>query len=142
MSMMKIQPTGQSVDDYLATVVHDGRREDAIALKAMMDRVTGATARMWGGSMVGYGNYQYRRADGSQHSFLMTGFSPREANLVVYLLTGVDKHSDQLARLGKHTHSVSCLYLGRLDSVDQAVLERMIADDFAAMKQAYPDHTL
>ena len=139
---MKTQPTGQSVDGFLAAVENPGRREDAIALKAVMDRVTGSRARMWGDSLVGYGEYEYQRADRSRHRFFLTGFAPRKANLVVYLMTGVKNHGEKLTRLGKHKHSVSCLYLGRLKTVDLHVLERMIADDVAAMRRIYPEHTL
>ena len=139
---MKTQPTGRSVDEFLAAVEHAGRREDALTLRVIMDRATGAEARMWGDSLVGYGEYEYQRADGSRHRFFLTGFSPRKANLVVYLMSGVGKHAEKLEKLGKHKHSVSCLYLGRLKNVDLDVLEEMIADDLAAMRLIYPEHTL
>ena len=139
---MKTRPTGRSVDEFLAAVEHAGRREDALALRVIMDRATSAEARMWGDSLVGYGEYEYRRADGSRHRFFLAGFSPRKANLVVYLMSGVGRHADKLKNLGKHKHSVSCLYLGRLKNVDLGVLEEMITDDIATMKRIYPEHTL
>lgn len=142
MSEMKTQPNDASVEEFLGTVPNAGRREDAAELLAVMNRVTGASARMWGDSLIGYGEYAYKRADGSKHKFFLTGFSPRKANLVVYLMAGVAQHAEKLARLGKHKHSSSCLYLGRLKNVDLDVLAQMIADDLAIMRERYPDHTL
>ena len=142
MSGMKTRPTDASVEEFLAAVDHPGRREDALALLPIMNRVTGTEPRMWGDSLVGYGEYAYSRADGSRHSFFLTGFSPRKANLVVYLMAGVGQHADKLPRLGRHRHSSSCLYLGRLKSVDLDVLAELVADDLAIMRQRYPEHRL
>ncbi|MBO6722006.1 MAG: DUF1801 domain-containing protein [Roseitalea sp.] len=139
---MKTQPTGASVDAFIASVENAGRREDAATVLNMMNRVTGATPLMWGDSLIGYGEYDYQRADGSRHRFFMTGFSPRKANLVIYAMTGVKNHSGLLEKLGPHRHSVSCLYLGRLKNIDLGVLEQIAAADFAAMQRLHPDHTL
>lgn len=142
MSEMKTQPTGASVDAFLASVENAGRREDAATVLDMMNRVTGAAPIMWGDSLIGYGNYEYARADGSRHRFFLTGFSPRKANMVVYAMTGLKNHSDLLERLGPHRHSVSCLYIGRLKNIDLGVLEQIVASDLAAMKRLYPAHSL
>jgi hypothetical protein len=139
---MKTQPTGASVDAFIASVDNAGRREDAATVLDMMNRVTSAAPLMWGDSLIGYGEYEYERADGSRHRFFLTGFSPRKANLVVYAMTGLKNHSGLLERLGPHRHSVSCLYLGRLKNIDLNVLEQIVATDLDAMKQRYPDHTL
>jgi len=139
---MKTRPTDASVEAFIASVDNAGRREDALALLPIMNRVTGTQPRMWGDSLIGYGEYAYSRADGSRHRFFLTGFSPRKANLVVYLMAGVGQHAGKLARLGRHKHSSSCLYLGRLKSVDLDVLAELVADDLAIMRQRYPEHTL
>lgn len=95
---------------------------------------------MWGGSMVGYGRYDYRYKSGHEGSFLATGFSPRKAKLSVYILPGYSDFGDILSRLGKHTHGKSCLYFNKLDDVDEAVLAELIAAGLAGLARHWPIH--
>ncbi|MEO1747699.1 MAG: DUF1801 domain-containing protein [Pseudomonadota bacterium] len=142
MSDMKTVPTQNSVEDFIAGVEHEGRRDDAGLLLALLNKVTGAKPVIWGESLIGYGTYAYERADGSQHTYFVTGFSPRKANMVVYLMSGCANHTAKLQKLGRHKHSSSCLYLGRLAKVDLDVLAELIADDIAIMKDRYPSASL
>ncbi|MEO1746425.1 MAG: DUF1801 domain-containing protein [Pseudomonadota bacterium] len=139
---MKTVPTEASVEQFIASVEHAGRREDAEALLGIMRGITGAKAAMWGDSLIGYGSYEYLRADGSKHAFFVTGFSPRKANMSLYLMSGCSNHAEKLKTLGPHKHSVSCLYVGRLAKIDTEVLKDVIRDDIAAMRQMYPALTL
>jgi hypothetical protein len=139
MSEMKTQPTSASVDAFIQRVKNSGRREDAILLLEFMNKVTGAQPVMWGDSIIGYGTYEYARADGSKHRFMLTGFSPRKANMTVYIMPGFESYEKQLARLGKCKHSSSCLYLPRLKNIDLDVLGEIVADSVRRMKQTYPN---
>jgi hypothetical protein len=102
------------------------RRQDGLALDALFRRVTGWTPRMWGPSMVGYGQYHYRYASGREGDFLATGFSPRKANLSIYIMPGYRDYGAILKRLGKHKTGKSCLYINKLADVDADVLEELI----------------
>lgn len=82
---------------------------------------------MWGASIVGYGTYDYRYASGREGRFLATGFSPRKANLSVYIMPGYKDFSEILARLGKHKIGASCLYINKLADIDQEVLAELIS---------------
>lgn len=127
MSENKTQMTAASVEDYLKAVEPERRRADALALDALFRRVTGWQPRMWGPSMVGYGSYHYVYDSGREGDFLATGFAPRKANMVVYILPGYADFSDILSRLGPHRLGKSCLYLGALSKIDMAVLAELIA---------------
>ncbi len=135
----KTVPTGASVTEFLNAVDHAGRREDASVLLDMMRRVTGAEPRMWGQSIIGFGNYRYKYESGREGVFLLTGFSPRKARMTIYIMPGFKAYSEYLSRLGRHKHSVSCLYVGRLAALDLEVLEEMVADSVRRMKEIYPD---
>lgn len=137
MSDMKTVENDNSVDGFLASVAHRGRAEDTRLVATMMERITGHEPRMWGDSIIGFGAYDYTRRDGSTHRFFRTGVSPRKANLVVYIMDGFKSYESQLARLGPHRHSVSCLYLGRLGKVDIGVLEEIVALSVAEMGRRY-----
>lgn len=123
--------------DFIAAVEHPTRRDDAETLLAMMTRVTGCQPRMWGPSIVGFGRYHYKYDSGREGDFMLTGFSPRKANLVLYVMPGYDDLGDQLTRLGKHKLGKSCLYVNKLADVDLEILEQIVADGVATMRQTY-----
>jgi hypothetical protein len=122
---------GGDVAAFLAAVTPDQRRAEAAALDALFREATGYAPRLWAGSMVGYGRYAYRYDSGHSGVSLATGFAPRKAELVVYILPGYANFAPQLAQLGPHRLGKSCLYLRRLQGVDLAVLAGMIRDGLA-----------
>ncbi|MFY0635480.1 MAG: DUF1801 domain-containing protein [Vannielia sp.] len=128
------QPTAQDPRAFCNAVPHPGRREDALHLLDLFTATTTFAPRMWGPSIVGFGSYHYTYASGRTGDWLATGFSPRKANMVVYIMPGYTDFSHILARLGPHRLGKSCLYLGRLARIDQAVLAELIRaglDDLA-----------
>jgi hypothetical protein len=131
MAETKTRPTEVSVDDFLDGVVHPVRRADGEALRAMMERVTGEPATMWGPSIVGFGSCHYRYASGHEGDMPRVGFSPRSANLVLYV-GGFPGYEALLGKLGKHKSSKACLYLNRLADVDPAVLEEIVRRTYEA----------
>ena len=120
------RPSERNVEEFLAAVEHPGRREDAHALDALFRRTTGFEPQIWGTSMVGYGRYDYPYDSGHSGTSLATGFAPRKANMVIYIMPGYGNFGGLLDRLGKHRLGKACLYLGRLKSVDLDVLGELI----------------
>ena len=133
MAEIKTKPTDVSVDAFLDGVERPTRRADGKAVRAMMERVTGEPAVMWGPSIVGFGSYHYRYASGHEGDMCCVGFSPRAANLVLYV-GGFAGYEALLAKLGKHKRSKACLYLNTLADVDPAVLEEITRRSYAASK--------
>ncbi len=131
MAETKTKPTQVDVNDFIAGVEKPGRRADAQVLRDLMERVTGAPAAMWGPTIIGFGSYHYRYASGHEGDAPRVGFSPRSANLVLYV-GGFPNYEGLLARLGKHKSSKACLYLNRLADVDLGVLEEIVRRTFAA----------
>ena len=138
MAEIKTKPTDLSVDAFLDGVAHPGRRADGQAVRAMMERVTGQPAVMWGPSIVGFGRYHYRYASGHEGDMCRVGFSPRTAKLVLYV-GGFPEYEALLAQLGKFKRSKACLYLTKLADVDPAVLEEIIRRTYAASEDV--DHS-
>ena len=139
----KTKPTAQSVSNFIDAVEDLVRRDEARQLDTMMRRVSGQEPRMWGPSIIGYGAYHYRYASGHEGDAPRIGYSPRKAELVLYLMC-CDGDRPQavdalLARLGKHRTSVSCLYIRRLGQIDLAVLEQLAALSWQEMAKRYPD---
>jgi hypothetical protein len=141
MAEIKTKATEVSVDEFIEAVPVPQRREDAKTVRAMFERLTGAPARMWGPTIIGFGSYRYQYESGHSGVMCRMGFSPRKAELVLYVLTegGGEREQAQLARLGKHRTGKCCLYIRKLADVDAAVLEALAADALAYMNEKYPE---
>lgn len=129
------------VAPFLQAVQPQGRREDALLLDRLFRSETGFAPRLWGPSMIGYGRYRYRYQSGREGEFLATGFAPRKAKVVVYIMPGYSDFGDILAGLGPHGLGKSCLYLGRLSGIDLDALRRLIRaglDDLARRWTVHP----
>lgn len=137
-SVIKTRPTAVSVDAFIEAVPNETRKKDAKTLLALMKKVTGEKPTMWGPSIIGFGSYHYKYESGREGDMCATGFSPRGSSLVLYILPGVAGYEPLLKKLGKHRHSVSCLYINKLADVDMKVLETLIADGWAHMRKKYP----
>ena len=129
----KTRPTDVPVDDFIAAVENPQRRADAEVVRAMLTEVTGEQPVMWGPSIVGYGSYR-----GPTGDWPIIGFSPRKAQVVLYIMRGFADFGDQLARLGKHKSGGGCLYISKLDDVDLDVLREMAAASVEWMRERYP----
>lgn len=125
MAENKTMPTDVSPHEFVAAVANDRRRQDAEALLAMMERVTGLEPVMWGPSMIGFGSYRYKYESGREGEALAVGFSPRSSNLALYGLTYAPGAAELLQKLGKHKTGAACLYINKLDDVDLTVLEQL-----------------
>lgn len=137
MAENKTKPTTARVGDFLDTVDNPKRRGDARKVLAMMRRATGKRATMWGSSMIGFGKYRYKYESGREGEFMLTGLSPRKQNLVVYIMPGFEPFETRMQKLGKYKTGRSCLYINKLEDVDEKVLENLIADSVKLMRKRY-----
>ncbi len=137
MSSMKTRPTNASVQDFLASIPDDVRREECLRVVEIMRRATGAEPKLWGKGMVGFGSYHYRYDSGREGDWFLTGFSPRKDNLTLYIMAGFDRYEALLDKLGKHKTGKSCLYVKRLADVDDTVLQELVTESVQRMKRTY-----
>ena len=138
MSDQKTRPTGVAIDEFIASVPDEKRREEARALDALFRRVTGFQPQMWGPSIIGYGSYAYRYDSGRTGEAPATGFSPRKADLSLYVIMAEAGQDDLLARLGKHRMGKACLYIKHLSDADPGVLEELIRAGLADLAAKWP----
>jgi len=135
----KTQPTKVAAADFINTVEPEKKRADAATLLGFFNRVTGLKPAMWGSAIIGYGRYRYKYESGREGEHMLTGFSPRKANLVVYVMPGYryGEMEEKLSRLGKHKLGKSCLYINKLADIDLDVLEEIVLDGVAYMREKY-----
>jgi uncharacterized protein DUF1801 len=135
----KTKPTGAQPKDFIAGLDEGPRKQDAEKLLPWFEKVTGLAGRMWGPSMIGFGRYHYRYESGREGEAMLTGFSPRKQEMVLYIMPGYrfEAMQEKLARLGPHKLGKSCLYIKRLSDVDMGVLAEIVEAGVAHMRAHY-----
>ena len=137
MAELKTKQTSLSVREFLERSTTGERRKDCQALMKLMKEVTGRTPKMWGASIVGFGSYRYKQRGGQVAEWPVVGFSPRKANLTVYVMPGFEGFDELRGRLGKCKTGVSCIYIDRLADVDTKTLRELVRQSVAYMKDRY-----
>lgn len=139
MAELKTKKNNASVSAFLNAVEDDQKRKDAKALLKIFKEATGMKPKMWGTSIIGFGSYHYKSERSSQEGdWPLTGFSPRKANLTIYIMPGFKQYASLLKKIGKHKISGgSCLYVKKLEDIDTTVLKRLIKDSIKEMKKRY-----
>lgn len=123
---LQTQRTGASVEAFLNSIENKQRRDDGFEVLEMMQRLSGEKAEMWGPAIIGFGRGVLKYASGRELDWMLIAFSPRKANMTLYLTNGYAEYDGLLAKLGKHKTSKACLYINRLSDVDRNVLEELI----------------
>lgn len=133
---LKTKKNKASVEEFIAGVEPEQKREDSETLLKLMQDITGDEGSMWRGSIVGFGKYSYKYASGHSGEWFVTGFSPRKQNMTLYIMPGFDRYDDLLSKLGKHTTGKSCLYVKRLSDIDMDVLQELVRESVKVMQES------
>jgi Domain of unknown function (DU1801) len=145
MAEAKTTITDQAVEAFIAVVEPPAKREEAVVLDALFRKITGKQPKMWGASIIGYGEYRTTYDSGRDVHWMRSGFSPRKAKHSLYLMGGycdeitAAHRAEALARLGKYSTGKSCLYVNKLADIDLGVLEEIIAEDWWTMLKLFPE---
>lgn len=137
MAELKTRKTNASVAEFIKNIENPAQRADCRKIAAMMRKATGSRPSMWGPSIVGFGSYSYSNTAGKNFEWMLTGFSPRKQATSVYIMSGFERFGALLKRLGRHTTGKSCLYIKRLDDVDENVLRRLVDESVRHMRENY-----
>lgn len=123
---LKTKKTELSVESFLNTVADEQKRKDAFALLALMEKATKSKAKMWGGTIIGFGDHVLKYESGRELDWFIMGFSARKQNFALYISNAVSKNEVLLKKLGKHKTGKGCLYINKLEEVDLNVLKEII----------------
>lgn len=127
LAQIQTKPTASSVEDFINAVADEQKRNDSHAILELMKKATGEEPKMWGSSMIGFGDRRYESpATGRQVDWFVIGFSPRKANISLYVNIGMEAHAATLEKLGKYKTGAGCLYINKLADVDMKVLKKII----------------
>jgi uncharacterized protein DUF1801 len=126
MAELKTKVNNASVDKFLKSIKDEQTRADCFQIVEMMKKATQAEPKMWGTSIVGFGDYHYKYESGREGDWFVTGFSPRKQNLTLYVMGGFNGYDELVTKLGKHSMGKGCLYVKKLEDVDTRVLNKLI----------------
>lgn len=138
MSTLKTKVNDDAVNAFIEAIEHPTRKQDALVLFDLYSEVTAEIPKMWGTSIIGFGDYSYANSNNKTQTWMRAAFSPRKQYMSLYLMLGVEKNPVLLTNLGKFKHGKSCLNINKLADVDMKVLKQLVSLDWAAMNEKYP----
>ncbi len=142
-STIKTKQTNASVLDFIKAAADTPQKlTDSLTILKLMEEVTGYPAKMWGESIIGFGQYHYKSDRSRQEGdWPLVGFSPRKAAISLYVYSGCAGQEDLLAKL-RQQHKMGkflCIYVKRLSDIDQKVLVNIIQTTIRFLRNKYPD---
>ena len=126
MAKNKTTQTQDNVAGYLATIKDDKRRKDCSLIIDLITESTGLEAKMWGTSIVGFGNYHYKYESGHEGDAPLAAFSSRANAITLYLSSNFDKRDELLKKFGKHKTGKGCIYFQKLEDIDISILTKLV----------------
>jgi len=136
MAELKTKKTEASVEDFLNKIKDQETRLDCFEIAKIMKQTTRSEPKMWGSSIVGFGSRRLKYASGRELDWMLTGFSPRKANITLYILSGFENQDTLLKKLGKYSTGKGCLYIKKLKDVDTKVLKQLVSESVQAMRKS------
>lgn len=138
MAKNKTTVTKIDVTEFINGVLDERKRADSFALVQLMQQVSGHPPKMWGPSIIGFGNYHYKYASGHEGDAPMIGYSPRKAAISLYVFSGLEAHQYLLSDLGKFTMGKACIYIKKLSDIREDKLVDLMHATIDFLKEKYP----
>jgi hypothetical protein len=138
MAKNKTTYTKNSVTEFVDKIENEAKRDDSFQLIEIYKSITGFEPRMWGPTIIGFGNYHYKYESGHEGDAPLAAFSPRKDSLVLYFAPEYENREVLLSQLGKHKSSKACVYVKKLSDIDVEVLERMVVTSMDYIRKLYP----
>jgi len=126
MAEVKTKKNEASVEGFINTIAEEQKRKDAFAILEMMKQATKMEPKMWGSSIIGFGEVHYKYESGREGDICMIGFSPRRQNFALYLMTGLEPYKEEFKKLGKYKTGKGCLYINKVSDIDTTILKNMM----------------
>jgi len=137
MSELKTKPTDKDVNEYLNKIENVKKREDCYKLLAIMNDITKEKPVIWGDSIIGFGKYHYIYKTKREGDWPIIGFAPRKKNISIYIMSGFSMHKEIMENLGKYKIGKSCLYINKLEDINQEMLKNLIKESINFIESQY-----
>ncbi|QEE18133.2 DUF1801 domain-containing protein [Promethearchaeum syntrophicum] len=138
MSDLKTKQTDKSVNEFLSKIEDPIKQKASRQILKIMKEVSKTDPKMWGESIIGFGNYHYKYATGREGDWMRIGFSPRKQYLTLYIMDGFDKYNELMEKLGKYKTGKSCLYIKKMQDIDINILKELMKESLLNMDKLFP----
>ena len=138
MSDLKTKQNENSVDDFISNIEDPEKKRASRQILEILKNISKKKPKMWGDSIIGFGNYHYKYATGREGDWMRIAFSPRKQNLTLYIMDGFDEYCELLEKLGKYKTGKSCLYIKKLQDIDINILKELVKKSLLNMEKLYP----
>lgn len=126
MAKTKTKYTGQAITDFIHSFVdNEQKKADSYQLIDLLQKWSDAEPKMWGPSIIGFGNYHYKYASGHEGDAPVLAFSPRKTALTLYVYSDTEKSKKLLTDLGKFKMSKACIYVKKLADINTDILKEI-----------------
>jgi hypothetical protein len=139
MAEIKTKQTGADVVEFINSFADtEQKKKDSFELLKLMQDFTGYEPKMWGPSIIGFGQYHYKSERSSQEGdWPLVGFSPRKSAISLYVYSGCSGQDDLLKELGKFKMGKSCIYVKKLSDINQEPLKKLIRTTMDFLRSKY-----
>ncbi|RKE52375.1 DUF1801 domain-containing protein [Sphingobacterium detergens] len=137
MAVNKTSYIEKSVDDFIQDIPDIQKRDDSIQLVQLMQSVSNEAPKMFGESIIGFGQYYYKYASGHEGSAPLIGFSPRKATISLYVYTGLEEHRPLVEQLGKYKIGKACIYIKKLSDINTEHLTTLMQETIQFITTKY-----
>lgn len=139
MAEIKTKQTNANVENFINTFANtEQKRIDGFELLKIMQAFTGFEPKMWGPSIIGFGQYHYKSEKSRQEGdWPLIGFSPRKAAISLYVYSGTAEQDELLKKLGKFKMGKGCIYVNKLSDIDQEALKKMMKSTIDFLQSKY-----
>lgn len=129
--------TNENVNAFIEGVDNEQKRKDSYYLLELMKRVSGEEPRMFGPTIIGFGEYHYKYASGHEGTAPLLGFSPRKAAISLYVSMADDSQDHLLKDLGKFTMGKACIYVKKAADIHEETLVKLMESTIALVSEKY-----
>jgi hypothetical protein len=139
MAKNKTSETSLSVDDFINNIKDEAKQSDSFELISLLKNQTGFEPKMWGPSIIGFGNHHYKYESGREGESPNIAFSPRASSIAIYLSGNFENRESLLQKFGKHKTDRGCVHIKRLTDIDKNILKEMIVNHIKHIEAIYPN---
>jgi len=124
MAKTKTTYTGQDVTEFVNSYADsEQKKADSFRLIGLMQEWSDSEPKMWGPTIIGFGNYHYKYASGHEGVAPVLGFSPRKVAFSLYVYSDTKKSKLALVDLGKFKMSKAYIYVKNLSDINISALK-------------------
>lgn len=122
----KTQKNDNNIEEFLNTIEDEQKKEASIKLLKFFREKTNEKGKMWGDSIIGFGEFHYVTKSKCEADWFRVGFSPRKNYISLYIVPYLKEQEEIIKDIGKAKVGKSCINIKKLDDINLDVFEKLV----------------